>query len=430
MAKNIKQRFLAADELLNSKNQLSQLNINTDHARIKAGERFLQLGIPLKKDEYWKFCSPEKFTAKDIITQTDFSQSTFDIIKSVEEINIYFVDGVLDESLSNLTFDSDLEVISMADKSKIGLGWVQELYGELEACGQKRTRRALSAFNTSRAADGLFVRVKHGKKRKLIIHYIGKRSSSDSLIHHLFKLESGSGLVLIEKGEGASRLNRLIEIEILSEAKLDHIRFFGADKSADALTQIFVRQASKSQYKEFAVALNNEFIRNEFFVSLEGDNAKVSLAGASLGIDDNIQDDTIYISHLKPNCESRQVFKKVLSDNSTGIFQGKIYVSSEAQKTDGYQISKGLLIGEQSKFLTKPELEIYADDVICSHGSTCGAIDDESLFYLTSRGVSKKEAVGMLILAFLDEAVQEIDDVNIANEIREILRLDAEGRLE
>jgi Fe-S cluster assembly protein SufD len=131
-----------------------------------------------------------------------------------------------------------------------------------------------------------------------------------------------------------------------------------------------------------------------------------------------------------PTCESRQVFKKVLRENATGIFQGKIFVSSEAQKTDGYQISKGLLIGDKSKFLTKPELEIYADDVICSHGSTCGAIDDESLFYLTSRGVSKKEAVGMLILAFLDEAVQEIEDKEMADEIREILRLDLEGGLE
>ena len=225
-------------------------------------------------------------------------------------------------------------------------------------------------------------------------------------------------------------MNRLIEIELLSSSVLDHIRFFGKDLLAEAVSQVFIRQSSESHYREFTLALNNNFIRNEFYVSLEGENAKTSLAGASLGNSDNVQDDTIYIAHLMPTCESRQVFKKVLRENATGIFQGKIFVSSEAQKTDGYQISKGLLIGDKSKFLTKPELEIYADDVICSHGSTCGAIDDESLFYLTSRGVSKKEAVGMLILAFLDEAVQEIEDKEVADEIREILRLDLEGGLE
>ena len=164
-----------------------------------------------------------------------------------------------------------------------------------------------------------------------------------------------------------------------------------------------------------------------FFVSLIGEGARVSLSGANLGKDNNVQDDTIFIAHLSRDCESRQVFKKVLQKGATGIFQGKIYVSSEAQKTDGYQVSKGLLIGNESKFLTKPELEIYADDVICSHGSTSGAIDEESVFYLTSRGVSRKDAESMLILAFLDEAIQEIDNNELAESVRKMLN-EAAGR--
>ena len=430
MTKNEKQRFIAADELLKLRNYHNQTDTNTSRARIKAGKRFLNLGIPLNKDEYWKFCSPARFTSKDLITETNFYESNVTKTDDPDETNLFFVDGVLDTSLSDSKLHNELDIVSMNDEKGMGLAWVQELYGEIESSSQKRTKRALSAFNTACAADGLFVRVKKGRTLKLVIHYIGQRGSSDSLIHHLIKLESGSGLVLIEKGEGASRFNRLIEIELLPASRLDHIRFFGNDISADALTQTFVRQDSESHYKEFAVTLNNEFIRNEFYVSLEGENAKVSLAGASLGNGENVQDDTIYIAHLKPNCQSRQVFKKVLRENSTGIFQGKIYVSAEAQKTDGYQISKGLLIGDKSKFLTKPELEIYADDVICSHGSTCGAIDADSLFYLTSRGVSRKEAIGMLIIAFLDEAVQEIDNNEIADEIRAILKVTSEARLE
>ena len=430
MRTNSKQRFLVADELLNLKNNKAQGQVNMPSARIKAGKRFLQLGAPLNKDEYWKFCSPDRFTSTSALNETKFSNFKLADKKVTGEINIFFVDGVLDESVSDLNDDSGLEIISMNDKGSDEVAWVKELYGEVEATSHDRTQRALAAYNTACAEDGLFVRVSQGKKVKLVINYLGKRERSDSLIHHLIKLESESQLVLIEKGEGAARFNRLIEIALLPSSILDHIRFFGNDVTADALTQIFVRQDSKSQYREFTMTQNNNFIRNEFFVSLEGENAKVSLAGASLGDADNIHDDTIFIAHLKPNCQSRQVFKKVLKENSTGIFQGKIYVSSEAQKTDGYQISKGLLIGNNSKFLTKPELEIYADDVICSHGSTCGAIDEESLFYLTSRGVSRKEAIGMLILAFLDEAVQEIDDNEIAEEIREILRLNSESRVE
>ena len=259
-----------------------------------------------------------------------------------------------------------------------------------------------------------------------MINYIGSGSNSDAIIHHLIKLEADTSLTLIEKGEGASRISRVTEVELLTNGCLNHIRLFGDNTLSDVLNQVFVRQSKKSIYNVFSLVVKNEFIRNEFYISLEGEEAKVSLSGANLGGENNVQDDTIFIAHLRPNCESRQVFKKVLQGEATGIFQGKIYVAAEAQKTDGYQISKGLLIGDSSKFLTKPELEIYADDVICSHGSTCGAIDEDSLFYLTSRGISKREATGMIIIAFLDEAVQEIESQELADEIRGMLWLESD----
>jgi len=129
----------------------------------------------------------------------------------------------------------------------------------------------------------------------------------------------------------------------------------------------------------------------------------------------------VFVTHDALNCESRQVFKKVLRNGATGVFQGKILVHAHAQKTDGYQIAQGLLLDDDCTFLAKPELEIYADDVICSHGSTCGAVDEEALFYLTSRGVPKSQAQDMLVLAFMDESIQEIEDATMANVIRERL---------
>jgi Fe-S cluster assembly protein SufD len=137
-----------------------------------------------------------------------------------------------------------------------------------------------------------------------------------------------------------------------------------------------------------------------------------------LGDGDFLHDDTVFITHDSLNCESRQVFKKVLRNGATGVFQGKILVKAGAQKTDGYQMSQSLLLDDDCQFYGKPELEIYADDVLCSHGSTTGAIDDEAMFYLQSRGVSKTEAQDLLVLAFLDAAVDEIEDAAIADDIR------------
>ena len=163
---------------------------------------------------------------------------------------------------------------------------------------------------------------------------------------------------------------------------------------------------------------NGSHTRNEAFIELCGDDSRVTVAGVCVGEGAFLHDDSVFVVHDAERCESRQVFKKVLGVGGKGVFQGKILVKPGAQKTDGYQISKGLLLDETSQFLAKPELEIYADDVACSHGSTSGAIDEEALFYLMSRGVSRKEAESILVLAFLEEAVDEISDRDIAEDIR------------
>jgi Fe-S cluster assembly protein SufD len=152
-------------------------------------------------------------------------------------------------------------------------------------------------------------------------------------------------------------------------------------------------------------------------VHLGGDKAVAHVAGAAVGDGDFLHDDTVFITHDGLACESRQVFKKVLRNGATGVFQGKILVRPGAQKTDGYQLSQALLLDERSQFLAKPELEIYADDVACSHGSTAGAIDETALFYLRSRGVPESEAKDLLMLAFLREALDEIADENLAADL-------------
>ena len=196
------------------------------------------------------------------------------------------------------------------------------------------------------------------------------------------------------------------------------MRLQGRDHERRAVTHLFARIGKAASLKSFTLTANGRLTRNEAVLEIAGDGAVAHVAGACLGDGDFHHDDTVFVTHDAVACESRQVFKKVLRNGATGVFQGKILVKPGAQQTDGYQISQSLLLDEDSQFLAKPELEIYADDVKCSHGSTSGAIDETALFYLRSRGLPEAEATELLVLAFLAEALDEIEDEALRGEIR------------
>ena len=184
------------------------------------------------------------------------------------------------------------------------------------------------------------------------------------------------------------------------------------------MTHLFARLGKKSTFKSFTLTANGKLTRNEAVIEMLGSDSVAHIAGAALGDGDFHHDDTVFITHGAERCESRQVYKKVLKNGAVGVFQGKILVKQIAQKTDGYQISQSLLLDGASQFLAKPELEIYADDVKCSHGSTSGAIDETALYYLRSRGVPLALAQSLLVQAFLAQAIDEIEDEGIAEDIR------------
>jgi Fe-S cluster assembly protein SufD len=248
--------------------------------------------------------------------------------------------------------------------------------------------------------------------------YLHRSETSDALIRHVIRLDPGADLTVLENGPAAARFNKVMEVEVADGAAFHHVRAQGRDHERRAATAIFARLGKESRFKSFTLTANGRLTRNECVIEFRGADASAHVAGACVGDGDFHHDDTVFITHGAPRCESRQVFKKVLKRGAVGVFQGKILVERAAQKTDGYQISQALLLDEESQFLAKPELEIYADDVKCSHGSTCGAVDPTALFYLTSRGVPRAEAEALLVLAFLDEAIAEIEDPALADDIR------------
>ncbi|MDX1780020.1 MAG: Fe-S cluster assembly protein SufD [Thalassovita sp.] len=385
-------------------------------AREVALGRVRAMGLPGRRDEYWKYTRPDTLVQPEVTPAALFETDEAPVFGDVDRLRIVFVDGVFDAEASDDLTGEGIEVSRLADVDA-DIHWAKDLYGVLEANGQKPVERSLMALNSAFATDGVLIRVTGKVSKPVNLTYVHRSETSDAILHHVIKLEEGAEFTLLENGPAAARFNKVMEVDVADKARFHHIRTQGRDHERRAATGIFARLGQESQFKSFTLTANGVMTRNECVIELTGDDAVAHVAGACVGDGDFHHDDTVFITHDAVNCESRQVFKKVLRNGATGVFQGKILVKEGAQKTDGYQISQSLLLDDDSQFLAKPELEIYADDVACSHGSTSGAIDETALFYLRSRGVPEEKATDLLVLAFLAEAVEEIEDEGLRDEI-------------
>ena len=389
-----------------------------ESTRRAARERLLAMGAAGRRDEYWRYTNPAALNAAEAPDVEILKLDETPVFDGVEKLLITFVDGVFVPELSDDLSGEHLEISTLEDALSADIHWATDVFGMLESNGQNPVPRPFAALNTALAGQGVVIRATGKVSKPIAFRYCREHTTSDALIHHVVRVESGADLSILENGAGASRLNTVMEVDVADGGSFHHLRAQGRDHARLAMTHIFARLGAESHFKSFTLTVNGVLTRNEVVIDIVGDNTKASVAGACLGDGDFLHDDTIFVTHDAVNCESRQVFKKVLKNGATGVFQGKILVKPDAQKTDGYQISQGLLLDDDSNFLAKPELEIYADDVACSHGSTCGAVDENSLFYLMSRGVPRKQAQNMMIIAFLDEAIQEIEDEILAEDIR------------
>jgi Fe-S cluster assembly protein SufD len=382
-----------------------------------AAGRLRAVGLPGRRDEYWRFTDPTTLNDPEPAPAAVFADGEVPAFDGVDRLRVVFVDGVFDPEASDPLAGEGLEIERLADAMRRDIHWARDLYGALEARGQTPVARPFAILNTATATDGVVIRATGKVARPVHLVYLHRSDASDATLHHVVKVEKGAEITLLETGPAAARFNKVMEVEIADGARFHHVRTQGRDHKRRAITHVFARLGEKSTYKSFTLTMNGVLTRNEQVVELTGDEAVAHVAGACVGDGDFHHDDTVFVTHDAVACESRQVFKKVLRNGATGVFQGKILVKPGAQQTDGYQISQALLLDEDAQFLAKPELEIYADDVKCSHGSTSGAIDETGLFYLRSRGVPEGEATDLLVLAFLAEALAEIENGQLAEEI-------------
>jgi Fe-S cluster assembly protein SufD len=221
-------------------------------------------------------------------------------------------------------------------------------------------------------------------------------------------------LTLIETSLGPAAAaylhNPVFEIAVAEGASLTHVRLQREGRAGFQLATVLAAVEAGGTYDNFTLNAGGRLVRNEIHAALRGPRAACHMNGAQLVADGQHADTTTFLDHAAPDCASRQTYKTVLAGRSRGVFQGKILVRQAAQRTDGYQMNQALLLSEEAEIDAKPQLEIYADDVKCSHGATVGALDEAQLFYLRARGIPAAMARAMLVEAFLTEAVEGVSD--------------------
>ncbi len=386
-------------------------------ARTSALGRLQEMGLPGRRDEYWRFTRPEGLNAVEAAPAAILKSDEPPMFDGIDRLKIVFRDGEFDAEASDELALEGLEIERLVDATSTDIHWAKEIFGALEARGQTPVARPFAALNTAFASEGIVIRATKKVSKPISLIYLHESEVSDAMLHFVIRVETGADLTVLENGPAAARFNKCMEVEIADGGAFHHVRAQGRDHERQAVTHIFAKLGAESVFKSFTLTVNGRLTRNEAVIEMTGDDGVAHIAGAALGDGDFHHDDTVFVTHDALNGESRQVFKKVLRNGAVGAFQGKILVKEGAQKTDGYQISQSLLLDEDAQFLAKPELEIYADDVACSHGSTSGAIDDGALFYLRARGIPKGIAQDLLTLSFLAEAIDEIEDEAIAADI-------------
>ncbi|MFT6696171.1 MAG: Fe-S cluster assembly protein SufD, partial [Paracoccaceae bacterium] len=330
-----------------------------NEARKAALARLVETGLPTRRDEYWKFTQPDDLVKSEPTPASLLVTDENPVFSDIDQLSLVFVDGVFDAAASDPLVLQHVEIETLQDAASRDIHWARDLYGVLETRGQTPVARSLAALNTATAEQGLVIRVTGKAAKPICLQYTRTSETADAVVHTIIKVETGGEFTLLENGPAAARMNLVLEVDIADGGNFNHIRTQGRDHQRRAVAHIFARLGSKSQFKSFTLTVNGALTRNECIIEMLGNDGHASISGASVG--DGAtgayhQDDTVFITHDALNCESRQVFKKVLRNGATGVFQGKILVKQHAQKTDGYQLSQGLLLDEDSRFLAKPEL--------------------------------------------------------------------------
>ncbi len=387
--------------------------------RREAFDRFSALGFPTTRDEDWHFTS-----VTPIAERTFKSLRTAPTTLTLKDLEpwlvdpswhrLVFVNGRLEPALSQFAeLPADVQVAPLSELLREEPAWVEQHLGRLAGFD----RAAFTALNTAFLQDGVVIRVPKGEVVDAPIHilHIVDAQAFGAAMHPrlLVVAEPLAQVMLVESyagiGQGAYLVNAVAEVFVGNGARVDHYKVQRESTEAFHVGTVQVTQGRDSVYHSFSYAAGAALSRTNVYTKLIGEGGEARLNG--LYVLDGAQhaDHQTFVEHLAESCASRELYAGILDGQSHGVFNGKVFVDPIAQKTDGKQTNKALLLSPQARIDTKPQLEIFADDVKCTHGATVGRIDEAALFYLKSRGIGAENARSLLTYAFAAESLETIE---------------------
>jgi len=385
--------------------------------RDTAADALARLAVPTLKTEAWKYTSLRALLKREFTLSTAPAKITGETktllsaaaIPGFEADRLVFVNGVFAPSLS----DGVPYVKSLNGLTGESLAVFESYFGTLVS----PDAGIFTALNTAYAKEGLFVHVAKGKhiEKPLHILHLTEAGGADMgmQVRNLLVVEANASLKIVETyhaapSESHTLRNAVAEIFVGGHAALDYIKIQEEGDKAAHIERTEIRQANDSHVHMHTYTFGGELVRNEAIMHIEGRHCEAHLRGAYLLNGKQLVDNYTEMHHKQPDCYSNELYKGVLDDRSRGVFNGIIHVYRDAQKTNAFQSNRNLLLSELASMKTKPQLEIYADDVKCSHGAATGQIDDDALFYMKARGINDAAAKRLLVQAFAGEVAESI----------------------
>jgi Fe-S cluster assembly protein SufD len=389
-------------------------------ARQKAFETFERTGLPHRRMEDWKYTDlrmsmREVFPLAPAPDQGAFARAEA-ALKSVAVAGarqLVLVDGVFAPQLSDLAkLEKGLSILTLRDTLETGGDAIRS---RLVATDSQTD--PMVALNTAMMTDGVVIEIADGTELKTPIHvvHVSTVKGVASFTRSLFALGNNATATLIERfvaAEGMStyQVHDALVLSVGDHARIDHVRLMEDARDAFNISTAFVTVGAHSHFNTFNMTSGGNVSRYQGFITCAGEHSHVATNGVNLLNGTQHGDTTLFLDHAVPNCTSNEVFRAVLDDRGHSVFQGRIIVKPDAQKTAAKMMTRALLLSDDAEADNKPELEIFADDVTCGHGATTGALDESLLFYLRARGLTEKEAQALLIAAFVGEAIESIVD--------------------
>ncbi|WP_020528595.1 Fe-S cluster assembly protein SufD [Flexithrix dorotheae] len=424
LKKGLKEQF---DKFQGNINGQGKLAFN--EVRKHALQQLEKIQFPTVKDEEWKYTNVQKILkhefAFDLPSSGKIQEIESYIIPDLDAHRLVFVNGKLSEELSEIGQENGLTVLNIKD--------AQTQYGELvnEHLSKYAAfeEDAFTALSTAFTAEGAFIKVDKNKiieKPILIFNFTDSTAANAiAMPRNLVIAEENAQVTVIEDyaaiGDNYGFINSVTEFKVSKNAIVHNYKLQNKSDKNFFIGTTQVHQEGDSHYNNTTITLGGDLVRNNLNILLDGEHCEAFMNGLYLLKDKHHVDNHSMVDHLKPNSYSNELYKGIMDGESKGVFNGKIFVRPDAQKTNAFQENKNILLSDKASIDTKPQLEIWADDVKCSHGATTGALDEEPVFYLRSRGIDEDKAKALLMFAFANDVLERIKSEPFKNHVAKLI---------